>query len=71
MKIDNQRAAGDLGVVFRVGMGEASELGIGLLVSTDNVKSQRKGIVIRVICSKEFIQKVQFIGTLVCKGLVT
>ena len=71
VKIDNWRAAGDLGVVFGVGAGEALELGIGLLVSTDNVESQREGIVISVICSEEFIQKVQFIGRLFCKGLVT
>ena len=51
IEIDNWRAAGDLGAVSGVGTGEASELGISLLVSTDNVESQREGIVVRVICS--------------------
>ena len=38
VEVDNWRAAGDLGLVVGVGMGDASELGISLLVGAKYVK---------------------------------
>ena len=38
VKVDNRRAIGDLGLVGRVGMGDASELGISLLVGAEDVE---------------------------------
>ena len=71
VKVDNQRVAGDLGVVLLVGTGEVLELGVSLLMVADNIKGEREGIVISIIGCKEFIEKIQFIGGWVSKGLVT
>ena len=70
VKVDNQRAASNFGVVVGVGTGDALELGIGLLVGTKHVEGQRGCIAIRSISGKEFIQEMEFIWRLVGKGLV-
>ena len=49
VKVVNQRVAGDFCVVLLVGMGEVSELGIGLLMSADNIEGKREGSVIGVV----------------------
>ena len=38
VEVDNRRATGDLGLVGGVGTGDASELGISLLVGAEDIK---------------------------------
>ena len=70
IKVDNQRATSDLGVVLVVGMGEVSELGIGLLMSADNVKGEREDVVISIIRCEETSSSIRLssLGDHLAKG---